>query len=410
MKKILLGICILLVGLAAAAPAEASSVVFTPNVIAVQVGRTFTLPVVVDPAGKPQYTVRLALTFPPDLLEITSFTFDPNWIAVPQPHYDLIDNKRGELIKTAGFPKGFSSPISFGTITFKAKGAGDNRIVVETQSFMLDASDKSTLESRSQVRIVITEGQPPKTSSIALLPNLPPGETNLFDVTLDSAGLSSSVAPGESVAFSVKLVNLGSQRRADVTLSYRLLDSSGKQVYAESETVAVDTTASFVKRIPVPQGALAGAYTVETSLSYAGQQRPAVSRFTFSVVSPSPGTNNNMLYVAGIGLAILLLLGILYVRRVRTRGRFVVHDYSDKPKEERIYYEIISDTIGQMRQRAGDRALEVATHTEGLVVDEKTGRVLELGGNPAKIVAGLVSGYEQALGKKVSFSFRRERR
>ena len=408
MKNILLSICILLVGLAAASPAEASSVIFTPNIVAVQVGKTFTLPIAVDPKDLKQYTVRLALTFPPDLLEVTSFTFDPNWIAVPQQHYDLLDNKRGELIKTAGFPKGFSTPVSFGTITFKAKGAGDSRIVVETQSFMLDASGKSALESRPQVRVVVTEGQAPKTSSLEALHDLPLGETNLFDVTLDSAGLSSSAAPGESVAFSVKLVNLGSQRRADVTLSYRLLDSSGKQVYAEAETVAVDTTASFVKRIPVPKGTVAGAYTVETSLSYAGQQTPAVSRFTFNV-APSQGGNNDLLYVAGIGLAILLLFGFLYVRRVRTRGRFVVHDYSDKPKEERIYYEIISDTIMEMRQRAGDRALEVATHTEELEVDEKTGRVQKITGSPAKVVADLVSGYEKALGKKVSFSLRREK-
>lgn len=133
------------------------------------------------------------------------------------------------------------------------------------------------------------------------------------------------------------------------------------------------------------------------------------SRFTFNVVSPSSGTNNSLLYAVGIGLAILLLLGILYARRVSTRGRFVLHDYSDKPKEERIYYEIISDTIMQMRQRAGDRALEVATHTEGLAVEEKTGRVQKLTESPAKVLADLVSGYEKALGKKVSFSFRREK-
>ncbi|MCR4325596.1 MAG: hypothetical protein NUV59_02205 [Patescibacteria group bacterium] len=228
----------------------------------------------------------------------------------------------------------------------------------------------------------------------------------LFDITLSSEGLRSSAAPGESIAFSVQLSNFGSQKRADVTVFFRLFDERGTQVYAESETVAVDTTASFVKRIPVPEGALPGAYTVETSLSYAGQEVPATSRFTFTVGPPVRMTDNSAIYFAGIALALLLILGLVYTLRVRSRGRFVIHDYSDKPKEERIYYEIISDTIGQMRQRAGDRALDVATHTQGLVVDEKTGRVLKITDSPAKVVAGLVSGYEKALGKKVSFSFR----
>ena len=60
-----------------------------------------------------------------------------------------------------------------------------------------------------------------------------------------------------------------------------------------------------------------------------------------------------------------------------------------------------------MRQRAGDRALDVATHIEGLLVDERTGRVLQITGSPAKVVAGLVEGYEKELGKKVSFSLRK---
>ena len=236
--------------------------------------------------------------------------------------------------------------------------------------------------------------------------NVAAAALGLFDITLSSEGLRNSAAPGESMAFSVKLSNFGSQKRADVTVFYRLFDESGTQIYAESETVAVDTTASFVKRIPIPKDAVAGAYTVETSLSYAGQEVRAVSRFTFTVAPSAPLKSNNAIYFAGIGSATLLVLAAVYTLRVRARGRLVIHDYSDKPKEERIYYEIISDTIGQMRQRAGDHALDVATHTEGLVVDEKTGRVLKISESPAKVVAGLVSGYEKVLGKKVSFSLR----
>jgi hypothetical protein len=59
-----------------------------------------------------------------------------------------------------------------------------------------------------------------------------------------------------------------------------------------------------------------------------------------------------------------------------------------------------------MRAQVGESALDIAKQIDGLVIDEKTGRVLKLTAKPSKVVAELVSGYEKALGKKVSFSFR----
>ena len=88
------------------------------------------------------------------------------------------------------------------------------------------------------------------------------------------------------------------------------------------------------------------------------------------------------------------------------RGAIAPVDYSDIPHETRVFYELISDTIMEMRQQVGENALEIAKQIEGLTIDEKTGRVLKLSAKPSKIVADLVSGYEKALGKKVSFSFR----
>ncbi|TSC95250.1 MAG: hypothetical protein CEN87_262 [Parcubacteria group bacterium Licking1014_1] len=178
-----LRICIILVGLMIASSVQASSFILKPNVVAVQAGETFTLPVVVDPAGKSQYTVRLSITFSPDLLEVASFIFDKNWIAVSQPGYDVLDNKQGKLIKTAGFPKGFSSTALFGTIVFKAKGPGTSVISVSSpQSFILNAKNESTLESRPQAKVISAEGSVPNISSVTPLPNLPVKETNIFDI------------------------------------------------------------------------------------------------------------------------------------------------------------------------------------------------------------------------------------
>ena len=414
MKKSLF-IFLLLVGFTTASSAEASSVIFEPNVITVQNGKMFTLPVVIDPSGIPQYTVRLAITFPPDLLEVASFAFRENWLAVPQPGYDSVNNIVGELIKTGGFPKGFSSPVPFGTITFRAKAGGESMIIVGTQSFVLDAENRSTLDFRPQVRIVATVGSPGKASSIKPPPDLPQGEQNLFDINLipqvetSGAGLVSKVAPGEFLPLSVKLLNFGNRKKVDVTITYLITNLDGKVIYSAEETVAVETTATFVKTIQIPFETTPGRYIAKSSIAYQDQVAPATTEFPFVVERKILGLFQSDFYrYGGITLLIsilMVLLGHALIKH-RRKGRFTPFDYSDKPKEERIDYEILSDTIGQMRQRAGDRALDVATHTEGLVVDEKTGRVLKLTDSPAKVVAGLVSGYEKALGKKVSFSLR----
>ena len=52
----------------------------------------------------------------------------------------------------------------------------------------------------------------------------------------------------------------------------------------------------------------------------------------------------------------------------------------------------------------------IASQIEGLEINQDTGRVLHMTENPSKIIATLVSEYEKILGKKVSFSFRKEKR
>jgi len=415
MKKSLF-ICILLVGLTVASSAEASLLVFQNKVITVEKGQTFAVPVTIDPSGEKNYTVRFTLGFPPDILEVTSFTPAPNWLVVPQPGYDLVDNKSGQFIKTAGFPKGFSVPESFGTVTFSAKQAGEAVITVGPRSFVLNAQNRSTLESRPQVRVVATVGLPPKASSITPLPNLPQGEQNLFDINLipqiqtSGAGLASKVAPGEFLPLSVKLLNFGSRNRVDVTVTYKITDTEGKTIYSAEETVAVETTATFVKTIQIPFETLPGRYVAKSSIVYPGQVAPATTEFPFTVERKILGLFQSDFYrYGGITLLIsilMILLGRALIKRHRG-ARFTVFDYSDIPHDQRTFYEILSDTIMEMRERVGDQALAIAADIDDLKVDRETGRVLDITGPPAKIIAILVSEYEKSLGKKVSFSFRK---
>lgn len=228
-------------------------------------------------------------------------------------------------------------------------------------------------------------------------------------VSTSNAGVATRVAPGELLPISVKLSNFGGSSRVDVLVTYSILTSTGNEIYESTETVAVETTADFIKKIQIPFSILPGTYTAETSIVYPGQLVPATAQFSFTVERKFLGLfQSDFLLYGGITLLIsifMIVLGRALVKRRRS-ARFAPLDYPDIPHDKRIFYEILSDTITQMRQHAGDEALVIAANIDGLKIDMETGRVLDIKGSPAKIISMLVSEYEKIFGKKVSFSFR----
>lgn len=221
-----------------------------------------------------------------------------------------------------------------------------------------------------------------------------------------SGALISKVAPGELLPVSVKLLNFGGGKRVDVTLWYRIFNSAGEEIFSISETVAVETTASFVKLIQVPYSFLSGMYTIRTDIAYAGQEVPATSQFPFTVEKKFAGLFRSQLAVLGASTLVVAFAGALtgrfFVRRRRgmDMGQY---DYLEVPQHERIFYRIIADTIIQMRLRVGDDAMRIAQNIPGLIVDFETGKVIKIEKDPSKIVALLVLRYETLLGQRVSF-------
>jgi len=228
-------------------------------------------------------------------------------------------------------------------------------------------------------------------------------------VDTSSAGLIVKVAPGEILPISVKLSNFGGGSRVDVLIKYSIFSSGGIEIYSTSETVAVETTANFVKTIQVPFGTAPGIYSAKTSIVYQGQLVPATTQFSFTVERKIFGIFQSDFFLYGsmtiLAGVLMFSLGHAFVKR-RRLARFAPSDYSSIPRDQRIFYEILSDTIMGMRERVGDDAVKIASDIPGLEIDQETGRILALKDKPSKIIATLVSEYENLLGKKVSFSFR----
>lgn len=225
-----------------------------------------------------------------------------------------------------------------------------------------------------------------------------------------SDSLDVIVAPGELLPVSVRLSNFGGGKRVDVTVTYLITSEKGAQIYKTTETVAVETTNNFIKTIQIPTNAKPGNYSAKTSIQYQGQKTPATTQFSFRVERKYLGLFQNDFFLYGGGTLLISLLIIIsgyYLVERKSPSRFAPIDYSNIPRKDRVFYELISDTVLGMRQKVGDQAFEIASKVPGLIINKDSGKVVKLSESPSKIVAELVSGYEKTLGKKVSFSFRK---
>ncbi len=241
-------------------------------------------------------------------------------------------------------------------------------------------------------------------------------ETNsvLQNARIETSGVGtlSKVAPGDSLPISVKLLNFGGGKKVDVIITYSIFDLDKKDIYSTTETVAVETTASFIKNIQVPSHTSPGRYVAKALITYQDQVAPAITEFPFTVENKLFGLFQSDLillgFIALLASIFLVTIGYILFKKYRT-SRYKFIEYSNVPSDIRVFYELVSDTILQMRMKVGDKALDIASHVDGLEVDQQTGKVLRITKSPSRVIASLVSAYEKLLNQKVSFSFRKNK-
>ena len=126
-----------------ATPTQASVISLSPQAVSVSSGQTVSLTISVDSEGASLSTVESKITYPANLLTPTSFTLAPAWTALTEPGYDQMAN--GMVIKTAGYPHGFSGVQAFGTLTFRAIGTGTAALAVDGSSIAYSTSGQNTV-------------------------------------------------------------------------------------------------------------------------------------------------------------------------------------------------------------------------------------------------------------------------
>ena len=162
MKKNILTITLAVLGaMFLATPALAvTNVSLSPVNISISQGKTFNVAVVINPQGVNNYTAKIQLNYPANLLEVKSFSFGNSWMPLTQSGYDLIDNTNGVLIKTGGYPGGLSSSATFGTVSFYAKKAGSGTIKLGNGALALDANSQNVLSGMPEVAFTVTAPAP----------------------------------------------------------------------------------------------------------------------------------------------------------------------------------------------------------------------------------------------------------
>jgi hypothetical protein len=153
--KYLLTTLVSVLALTVATPAFAGTLTLTPATISPRTGQSFTLTLTANPQTEANYTVKAGVTFSADALEVTGFALNSAWTPLVQPGYDSTDNTAGSLVKTGAYPKGFSTPTTFGTITFRVKKAGSATVAVAGTSMMLNASSANTYTGASTVTVTV---------------------------------------------------------------------------------------------------------------------------------------------------------------------------------------------------------------------------------------------------------------
>jgi hypothetical protein len=223
---------------------------------------------------------------------------------------------------------------------------------------------------------------------------------------LSSVAVGSSLtryAAGDSLPVNVTLTNNVAGTRTYLVVNYKISDAGGHDVYSENETVAVEIASSFTHSIIIPRNLKNGEYALTSAVSYPGQVSPATSSFKFTVESKFLGMFVTDLAIWAISIIALMTASALIIRhyvkkRIRRNAPF---EYENIASQERMFYEITSDIVAQMRYRIGNKALELADEVQGLKIDMRTGRILKITKEPSEIIAMLIYRYEKYLGIKI---------
>ena len=141
----------------------------------------------------------------------------------------------------------------------------------------------------------------------------------LLDVRAEILKDYKQILPGGEVLTEMRLFNLGgSDERKDVLIEYIIKDYENHEIVKETESLAIETQATFIKRIKLPQDAILGNYVLYVRAVYSGKVASASDNF--EIVS-SKVTNKEKIYIVIIVILAIVLSLIIYFTTFRDKKK-----------------------------------------------------------------------------------------
>lgn len=131
-------------------------------------------------------------------------------------------------------------------------------------------------------------------------------EENNNNLKIEIPKSYSEVYPGSKILFTTRLLNFENNGRRDVTLECSLLDSNDHTILKKSETLAIETQASFVGDILIPSDTKEGVYYIRVVLVESKDK--ISSKEPFKVVKEK---ESNMSFYSLTIISIIFLLAII---------------------------------------------------------------------------------------------------
>jgi hypothetical protein len=237
----------------AASATFASNFSFSSPLTKVETGKTLKMLVKINPAGEKIYTAKAEISYDREKLDFVSFAYAKDWLPVSVSGYDLVDENKGSVIKTAGMPGGISEQTIFGVLSFLVKKEGRTTVTIGTQSFALNSENSNTLTDKSSISINIVKpaAKPAskKTSTAASSSEIALGEEennpeNLFDIMMET--YPNSLKESKNLSTQISFTNFG-MVATPVEMTFTIVNERGEVVAQEQDALVVETENVFIK-------------------------------------------------------------------------------------------------------------------------------------------------------------------
>lgn len=158
----------------------------------------------------------------------------------------------------------------------------------------------------------------------------------LFDISIIIPEVYEKVHPGEEILATIKLINFGHIKRADVVLQYQITDIYGNTILEKQETIAIETQASVTRSFYLSPETLPGKYYLSTKVLY-GLGEEAIATASFNLINKKANIFNIISWATGIIIIMLILFytsKLLKKFKERISIRWRIHNIVKKKLRE----------------------------------------------------------------------------